>query len=130
MNKTWMLMILSVSLGLLLILKTNEKRTLVPYFQSERPLKLSQFSEAKQGLSSEDVSLVELWESMLTGRVAPLDKWLRQEYKALALAHVFTPSGFHLSALLWPLLLLFRKKNHKRWLLGTLGTLLSFVPGL
>ncbi len=66
---------------------------------------------------------------MLTGRVAPLDRWLRKEYKALALAHVFTPSGFHLSAVLWPLFFLLRKKKSKAYLLAAIGALLLLLPG-
>ncbi len=80
-------------------------------------------------VAASEVSLLELWESMLTGRVAPLDRWLRKEYKALALAHVFTPSGFHLSAILWPVLFLFRKKKSKTIILGFIGSLLLFVSG-
>lgn len=129
MNKTWMILILSISALLLLILKTHERRSLSPYFKAEPSIRLSHFADAKLRTPKDKIHLLELWESMLTGRVAPLDRWLRVEYKTLALAHVFTPSGFHLSALLWPLLLLFRKKKQKITLLSLIGAGLSFVPG-
>jgi hypothetical protein len=129
MNRPWIISITLISLTLLLLLKTHEKRTLTPYFKAERSLKLSHFEKARSKVNSQDLPLLELWESMLTGRVAPLDKWLRQEYKALALAHVFTPSGFHLSALLWPLLLIFRRRTQKLWILSMIGVGLAFLPG-
>lgn len=130
MNRTWLMAILALSLALLLVLKTNEKRTLVPYFKGERTLKLPQFEAARETLPEEKLHLLKLWESILTGRVAPLDRWLRTEYKSLALSHVFTPSGFHLSAVLWPLFLIFRKKRHKLTLLSLLAVGLNFLPGL
>lgn len=129
MNRTWMISILLASASLLLILKTHEKRTLLPYFKAEKSLKLQHFEEAKTKVTNRELPLLELWESMLTGRLAPVDKWLRNEYKTLALSHVFTPSGFHLSAVLWPLLLFLRKKRYKTALLGFLGVLLLFVAG-
>lgn len=129
MNRPWIISITLLSLTLLLILKTHERRTLTPFFKAERSLKLSHFETARKKVAPPDLALIELWESMLTGRVAPLDKWLRLEYKTLALAHVFTPSGFHLSALLWPLLLIFRKKSQKLSILGLIGIALAFLPG-
>ncbi len=130
MNKKWMISILALSLGLLLILKTYEKRSLSPYFKSEPALKLAHFEAAKKKLTQEEIPLLELWESILTGRVAPLDRWMRQEYKTLALAHVFTPSGFHLSALLFPLMFFLRSKKKKMGVLAALGFALTFLPGL
>lgn len=129
MNKAWIVIILITAGSLLLLLKTHERRTLVPYFKAERSLKLGHFQEAKSRVPLKELPLIELWESMLTGRVAPLDKWMRREYKTLALAHVFTPSGFHLSAVLWPILLLFRKRKHKVALLSFIGAALLFLPG-
>lgn len=129
MNKPWIISIILTSLTLLLVLKAFEKRALTPYFKGERSIKLTHFESAKKKVSLKDLHLLELWESMLTGRVAPLDKWLRQEYKTLALAHVFTPSGFHLSALLWPVLLIFRRKSQRLWIFSIIGLALSFLPG-
>jgi hypothetical protein len=129
MNKVWIISILIVSLTLLLILKTHEKRALVPYFKAEKSLQLGHFREAKKLVTPQELTLLELWESMLTGRVAPLDRWLRQEYRTLALAHVFTPSGFHLSALLWPVMFFLKRRRHKIGLLSLIGLALCFLPG-
>lgn len=129
MNRPWILSIFLIAFALLLILKTHEKRSLSPYFKSERSLRLTQFEAVKKTASAQDLPFIELWESMLTGRVAPVDKWLKHEYKTLALAHVFTPSGFHLSALLWPMLFFFRKKSQKLWIFALIGCALSFLPG-
>lgn len=129
MNRPWIISISAISLLLLLILKTHEKRALVPYFKSEKTFELKHFREAKKQVSPQDLTLLELWESMLTGRVAPLDRWLKQEYRTLALAHVFTPSGFHLSALLWPVMLILKRKKFKIGLLSMIGCGLCLIPG-
>ncbi len=114
---------------MLLTLKAHERRALAPYFKSERSFKLDHFQKAKIRVTPEELTLLELWESMMTGRVAPLDRWLRLEYKTLALAHVFTPSGFHLSAILWPVMFFLRKRKYKIGLLSFIGTSLFFLPG-
>lgn len=129
MNRPWLISILTLSMFFLLILKTHEKRALSPYFKGEKSFQLGHFQEAKSRVSKDELTLLELWESMLTGRVAPLDRWLRQEYKALALAHVFTPSGFHLSAILWPVMLFLRKRKYKVGILSFIGAGLMFIPG-
>lgn len=129
MNRPWIISILAISLLLLLILKTHEKRALTPYFKGGKTFELRHFKEAKKLVSQDELTLLELWESMLTGRVAPLDRWLRQEYRTLALAHVFTPSGFHLSALLWPVMLFLKRRKHKIGLIGLIACGLFFVPG-
>ncbi len=129
MNRPWIITILIVSLGLLLVLKTHERRTLLPYFKAEKSLKLSHFQNARRLVLPRELALLELWESMLTGRVAPLDRWLRQEYRTLALAHVFTPSGFHLSALLWPVMYFLKRRRHKVGILSLIGLGLCFLPG-
>ncbi len=129
MNRPWIIFILTTSLLLLLILKTHEKRTLVPFFKSGKTLQLRHFQDARKLVTPQEIPFLELWESMLTGRVAPLDRWLKLEYQTLALAHVFTPSGFHLSALLWPLMLFLKKRRQKMSLLSLIGVGLFFMPG-
>ena len=49
---------------------------------------------------------------MLTGRTAPVARWIKEKYKSLGLNHLFTPSGFHLSAVLLPLMKLIKSD---RW---------------
>lgn len=121
--------ILGISLLLLAVLKTHEVRSLQPFFRGEKSIKLSSFSQVKNSLTSNDQELLELWESMLTGRSAPLNKWIKQKYQHLGLSHIFTPSGFHLSALLTPVSKLLPQKRWQLSLLLLIGLALAFLPG-
>lgn len=94
------------------ILKTHELRQFRPYFKAEPTIKLDSFGRAKTLVSKEELDLLELWESMLTGRTAPVARWIKDKYKSLGLNHLFTPSGFHLSAVLLPLMKLIKSE---RW---------------
>lgn len=129
MNKNWLLLILAISLVLLSLLKTQEVKTLKPFFKGERVIKLQSFTKARKIVSKEDLDLLKLWESILTGRAAPLSKWMKEHYQKLGLNHLFTPSGFHLSAVLIPFMKLLNRKYHLL-LLGLIGLGLWFLPGL
>lgn len=129
MNRTWLVWILTISFALLTVLKHHELSALSPFFKADRTIKIKKFGEAKNGLSPSDQELLELWESMLTGRVAPLSKSIREQYKKLGLNHLFTPSGFHLSALLTPLSKIIRGHFPQMILLGLIGFGLIFLPG-
>lgn len=129
MKKTWLLGILFLSLLLLASLKTYELRSLSPYFKADPVIKLQSFAEARSRVSKPDLEHLKLWESMITGRSAPLSRLLREKYKTLGLNHLFTPSGFHLSAVLFPFLKFIKGKYHI-FVLITLGLGLFFVPGL
>lgn len=107
----------------------ENSRALSPYFKAERALKLSNFQEAKKGLTSQELDLLELWESMLTGRSAPLSKLMKAEYKSLGLNHLFSPSGFHLSAALLPFFKFIRSSRHQLLILTLIGILLALRPG-
>lgn len=129
MNKTWVIGILLISLFLLGVLKTHEVATLTPFFKAERVLKIQKFTEVKKKLTDKDQELVELWESMLTGRSAPLAAWMKERYRLLGLKHLFTPSGFHLSAVLSPFLKLTKSVKIHLALLTLIGLMLLWVPG-
>ena len=129
MNKTWLLSILTISLVLLGIQKSHELKSLSPYFKADPVIKLKSFTEARSRLPKEDLEHLKLWESMITGRSAPLSRLLKEKYKSLGLNHLFTPSGFHLSAVLFPFLKLLKSRYHL-FVLILLGTSLYFVPGL
>ncbi len=129
MNKTWVLGVLLISLFLLGVLKTHEVATLTPFFKTERVLKIQKFSDVKKTLSLKDQELVELWESMLTGRSAPLATWMKERYRLLGLKHLFTPSGFHLSAVLSPFLKLTKSVKIHLLLLSLIGLMLFWIPG-
>jgi len=127
MNRKWLRWIIVISFGLICIQKTQELKTLRPFWRPEKVIKLSHFKEAQKRLNSTDRDLLELWESMLTGRSAPLSKHLKEKYQILGLKHIFTPSGFHLSAVLTPLL---KVVKHDFIVITLLGIILSFLPGL
>jgi hypothetical protein len=129
MNKAWLIGILITSLFLLGTLKTHEVATLTPFFKAQRVLKIKKFSLVKEKLSVNDQELVELWESMLTGRSAPLAAWMKERYRLLGLKHLFTPSGFHLSAVLSPFLKLTKSVKIHLLLLALIGLMLFWVPG-
>lgn len=130
MNKRWLITILGLTFSLLAVLKTHEVNSLKPYIHSQRTLKLENFSSKKSQLSAEDQELLELWESMLTGRSAPLSKLMKQTYQKLGLNHVFTPSGFHLSAVMAPFLRLTSSVKIQLSLLLLVGFGISFLPGM
>lgn len=129
MNKPWIASILIISFVLLSLLKLDSSRSLGPFYKAERVIKLDRFSQHRSKLSPRESDLLELWESMLTGRVAPLNKSIKEQYKVLGLNHLFTPSGFHLSAILSPITKFIKGHLPHLFILSLIGILLSFVPG-
>lgn len=127
--KIWLLSIFAISFLFMTLCNLENSRALSPYFKAERALKLSNFQEAKKGLSSQELNLLELWESMLTGRSAPLSKLMKAEYKSLGLNHLFSPSGFHLSAALLPFFKFIRSSRYQLLILILIGILLALRPG-
>lgn len=113
---------------ILSVMKMNQMSSLTTFFASERIVKLKHFEEAKLSIQKKDQDLLKLWESILTGRSAPLAKWMKERYKSLALNHIFTPSGFHLSAVLFPFLKIIPTSFHLLILIF-IGFGLLFVPG-
>jgi hypothetical protein len=130
MNRSWLLCIFSICLFLLGTLKAYELCFTQPFMKAEPAIKLSQFTEAKKSLSPEDRELLALWESVLTGRSGPLSRWTKQTYSTLGLKHVFTPSGFHLTAVMSPFLKFFKSQHFKLGLIFIIGFGLQFTPGL
>lgn len=123
-------MILVTSTMLLAILKASEVSSLGLFYKSERAIKLKTFAEAKTGLDNENIELLELWESILTGRAAPVSKIIKDRYQMLGLSHVFTPSGFHLSAVLNPVMKLVRNSKAQLVLLVLLTFGIYSLPGM
>jgi hypothetical protein len=129
MNR-WLIGTLALSLFLLVTLKAQKVSSLAPIFSAEKTIKLDSFSEARKVTPKKDLDLLKLWESILTGRSAPVARHMKERYKILGLNHVFTPSGFHLSAALFPFLKLIKHPlSHIFWL-GLIGLGLTFLPGL
>lgn len=130
MNRLWIISILLTSVFLLICLKTQELSTLKPFHRSERSIKLPQFQSAKEGLNPRQKELLSLWESILTGRVAPVSKIMKDNFRSLGLSHVFTPSGFHLSAVIAPVTKILPGIRSQLILLGSIGLALTFLPGM
>ncbi len=130
MNKTWPICIFIASFALLAIQKTHELNCLSLYFRSEKTPKLKSFQEARSKIKTQDLDLLKLWESILTGRSAPLSRYMKERYQKLGLNHLFTPSGFHLSAVLFPFLKFLKSINHRLIFLFLIGVALIFLPGL
>ena len=130
MTKTWPLAFLILGFILQAILKTQELSSLTPFYKAERVVKLQYFAKAQQNLNAEDKDLLKLWESLLTGRAGPVSKWMKERYKLLGLNHIFTPSGFHLSAVLWPLKYFLKTQKTQLALYLLLGLCFFFLPGM
>ncbi len=117
MKISWVLWIVILSFSLLTILKLEERKQFHSFYKAQRTFKLQRFEVAKKAASAADRELLELWESMLTGRSAPVSRWIKEQYKILGLNHLFTPSGFHLSAVMLPFMKLVK---NKMWQFGIL----------
>ncbi len=111
------------------VMKEADKNHLMSYFHQESPPKLRHFEHHKPNLPEKDKELLELWESMLTGRSAPVARWIKKEYKGLGLNHVFTPSGFHLSAVLLPFNYIFSNTKFHWLILMVFGFLAFSLKG-
>lgn len=124
MKLTWKVIIISLSFALMWVIKSDELKQFNPYFKAQRTFKLARFEAAKKLVKPHEVELLELWESMLTGRSAPVSRWIKDQYKSLGLNHLFTPSGFHLSAVMLPFMKLIKNKAYH------LGILLLIAGGI
>jgi hypothetical protein len=127
--KKWLLIIFGISFLFMTLCNLETSRALSPYFKADRIIKLQNFQNAKKGLAPEDLDLLELWESMLTGRSAPLSKIMKAEYKSLGLNHLFSPSGFHLSASLLPFFKFIKSSRYQLGILTLIGIILTLLPG-
>lgn len=99
----------------------EEQKQFYPYFKAQKTFKLHRFEEARKTATPKDLELLELWESMLTGRSAPVSKWIKEQYKTLGLNHLFTPSGFHLSAVMMPFMKFIKGKGWQFLILFLVG---------
>lgn len=129
MNRTWPLTIFTVSFILMLIQKSHEARQLGTFYKQDRVIKLRNFEDARLVASKSDLEYLKLWESVLTGRSAPVSKILKEKYRGLGLNHIFTPSGFHLSAVLSPFMKLIKGPRNELVILSLIGLSLCLLPG-
>src|SRR5690606_37036471 len=117
MKKKWLYTCFFMALCLLGVIENYHTRFLQPYFIREKTLTLSHFENAKRKVRNEDLQNLKLWESILTGRSNSISKLMKEKYRKLALNHIFTPSGFHLSAVLFPFLRFIPRNRHQVLLL-------------
>lgn len=129
MYKTWPVSIFIITFFILAAFKAWQNQKIGHYFKQEKSLKLETFENAKKIVTKDELELLKLWESTITGRSAPLSKVIKDKYKLLGLNHIFTPSGFHLSAVLYPFMKLFKKNYHQLILLFFIGIGLSQLSG-
>lgn len=129
MNRRWLYTSILISLTLLCLVKAHNLKSLQPYFKSSPVLKLKNFEDARKLVSKKDLEYLKLWESILTGRAAPLPKLMKERYSKLGLNHIFTPSGFHLSAVLFPFMKLIKVAHYQLIFLMLIGSALLTLPG-
>ena len=130
MHKKWLISIFAITCIILATVKTWHSQKLVPYYKYEKSLKLSNFEKAKSKVDKKDLELLKLWESTMSGRSGPLSKMMKERYKTLGLNHIFTPSGFHLSAVLLPFMKILKRSHLQLISLIIIGLCLSTIDGL
>lgn len=129
MYRISLISVFGISFFILATYKAWQCQKMGHYFKQEKTLKLKNFERAKKLLTKEDLEHLKLWESTLTGRSAPLSKIIKDKYKVLGLNHIFTPSGFHLSAVLFPFMKFLSKNSHQFILLSIVAILISQLSG-
>lgn len=106
-----------------------KKRELSSFYKFERPISLNHFKTALKETPKADKDHLAFWYGLISGNTQSLSKNYKEKYKRIGLSHAFTPSGFHLSAVLTPLHFLLPKKWALPFLL--LMSLVIFnLPGL
>ncbi|HXH30024.1 MAG TPA: hypothetical protein VNJ01_04360 [Bacteriovoracaceae bacterium] len=130
MDKKWLMTVLGISFFLLAVLKAQEIKSLKTFVKTFPSIKLKNFEAAKSGRPVHQRDLLELWESILTGRTAPVASWMKERYKLLGLNHLFSPSGFHLSAVLLPFMKFIKSVKLQLCFISLIGVGLYFLPGL
>lgn len=130
MNRTLLYSFIVVSWCLLAILGSHQQKALKTHFRAEKVIKLKTFENARSRIKGEELEVLKLWESILTGRSAPLSRMMKERYQSLGLNHIFTPSGFHLSAVLFPFMKILPKVTYQLYFLIVIGIGVTFLPGL
>jgi len=127
MLTSWPSRIFLLTFLLLAILMGHEVGHLRMYRQAAPTLSLNHFRDARKLIAQEDRKYLLIWESMLTGKSRSLRKADVKIYQDLGLSHLFTPSGFHLSAVTAPL---FKVIASAKLRFAFLGALLLFLLSL
>lgn len=121
-------LLLVIMTSSILMISHEQKKELRHFFRPSKSITLTQFQVALKTIKKEDKDHLALWHSMLTGNTRSLSKNYKTKYQELGLSHVFTPSGFHLSALLSPLRL-FVPSKFSPYILVIITLLIFQLPG-
>lgn len=129
MNKSWILIIFVISFCILAIISSQTNNSLMTYFARSSYIHLKQFENNRPEIKKSEQENFKIWESVLTGKSIGLNKKTKIKYSRLGLNHLFTPSGFHLSALLLPLFKIFRSISSQLTIFSIIGIILLWTPG-
>lgn len=130
MKLSWLNICFCIFFLLFASLKSKEARSLhKSFFRSAKSIKLEHFQKIRksQEKSSEKEKLLRIWESILSGRSMIIPKDLKKKFSALSANHLFTPSGFHLSAFLFPFYKFMKGPKYKSLLIFIIFLLLFFI---
>ncbi len=121
-QQLWLKLILILSITLLALTMGHEKLALNKSYRWFAPVKLPYSPQSSADSAS-------FWEATLNGNSRQIGKEKKEQLKALGLAHIYTPSGLHLSLILNPLFFFLRSTLIKSILLGCLFLASSlFLP--
>lgn len=129
MSYKWPITIFIISSFLMATLSHQEQSKLTQFHKVSTSPQFSQFKKAAPELNKNNKILLRIWESMITGRTQGIPHKTKDLYKRLGLSHLFTPSGFHLSALLIPIFILLKSRSIQLLVLLTIFFLLQFIQG-
>lgn len=130
MSKLWPVLTLTVAFFLLASLKQHEISLISPYLRPSKVFIPQSFRDSAKVVEKDKIEALGIWESLLFGKSKHIKKETSEVYRKLGLLHLFTPSGFHLSAILFPLFWVLRSKKKKIITLLALAISFSFLPGL
>jgi hypothetical protein len=130
MKKNSITQTLFLSVVFLALIKTDDLLYLKKFYKHPPSIQFNFIKEKRKSLSKDELRYFSLWASILTGNSRSINKDLKKKYEDLALWHIFTPSGFHLSAILFPVNQIFRHQFIKITCLLLITIFIFWLPGL
>jgi len=112
---------------MLSLMEQHQGSFLQSFYQFKPTPRLSHFKKEEVHRPKSDKAYIALWESLITGRSQGIPKEMKSSFQNLGLIHLFTPSGFHLSAVLTPLKFLIRSKTLMLIILVIMSSLCFFL---
>jgi hypothetical protein len=130
MNQRWLLSIILCSGLSLYAIKQQQDLTLRPFIKIQKSVRITTFQHHAQKLESSERKYLGIWESILTGKSRLFSADDKVPYRKLGLLHFFTPSGFHLTAILGPVNKIIRYQSAQMGLLVVLGLFIFSLPAM